>query len=56
VLFTSDEGLTTMVRPDPTFQRVAENPLGENCYSSPAISHGEIFIRGSQHLIAIGKK
>jgi outer membrane protein assembly factor BamB len=54
VLFTSDEGLTTTIRPGPKFQRVAENPLGENCYSSPAISHGTIFIRGNQHLVAIG--
>jgi outer membrane protein assembly factor BamB len=56
VLFTSDEGVTTTIRPGPTFQRLAENPLGENCYSSPAISHGAIFIRGAQHLIAIGAK
>ena len=34
---------------------VAENPLGEHCYSSPAISHGCIFIRGEKHLYCFGK-
>jgi hypothetical protein len=53
VHFTSDEGVTTIVRPGPAFQCVAENVLGEQCHSSPAISHGTIFIRGDKHLIAI---
>jgi hypothetical protein len=54
VHFTSDEGVTTIVRPGPEFQPVAENVLGEQCHASPAISHGTIFIRGDKHLIAIG--
>jgi hypothetical protein len=56
VHFLSDEGVTTIVRPGPEFQRVAENRLGEPCHSSPAISHATIFVRGDKHLIAIGSR
>jgi hypothetical protein len=35
---------------------LAENPLNDYVLSSPAISDGQIFIRTSQHLYAIGKK
>lgn len=54
VYFTSDEGNTKVVRPGPALDIVAENKLGEYCYASPAISHGQILFRGEQHLIAIG--
>ena len=33
---------------------VAKNPLGEECYASPAISHGNVFIRTLGHLYCIG--
>ena len=32
---------------------ISENPLGENSFASPAISQGQIFIRGENHLFAI---
>ena len=54
VYFTSDEGNTTVVRPGPSLDVVAENKLGEYCYASPAISGGQIFLRGEKHLHAIG--
>ena len=54
VHFLSDEGITKIIRPGPKFDVVAENPLGENCYGSPAISHGHIFIRSDKHLFSIG--
>ncbi len=56
VHFLSDEGVTTIVRPGPEFDPVAENPLGENCYASPAISHGRIYLRAEKHLYCIGKR
>ncbi len=55
VYFTSDEGHTTVVRPGAKLDIVAENDLGEYSYASPAISHGQIYFRGEQHLIAIGQ-
>jgi outer membrane protein assembly factor BamB len=56
VYFTSDEGNTTVIRPGPKKEVVAENKLGEYCYASPAISQGQIYFRGEKHLYAIGKK
>jgi outer membrane protein assembly factor BamB len=53
--FISDDGECTVVKPGATFEEVALNDLGEACYSSPAISHGKIYIRGEKHLFAIGR-
>ena len=50
----ADDGLMKIVRPGPKLELVAENPLGEHCYSSPAIAHGQIFVRGEKHLFCIG--
>ncbi len=50
----ADNGTTKVVRPGPQLDVVAENPLGEYCYASPAISDGQIFIRGEKHLYCIG--
>ncbi len=33
----------------------ANNPLGEECYASPAFMPGRIYIRGKEHLYCIGK-
>ena len=54
VHFLSDEGVTTVVRPGPEFDVVATNELGEECYASPAISQGQIYIRAEEHLYCIG--
>lgn len=55
VYFTDDDGVTKIVKPGDELNVVAENELGEECYSSPAISNGQIFIRGEKHLFCIGK-
>jgi outer membrane protein assembly factor BamB len=54
VYFLSDQGVTTIVRPGPKFAALSRNDLGEECYASPAISQGRIFIRGETHLYCIG--
>ena len=56
IYVTNEEGLTTVVAAGPKFEVLAENPLSDYVLSSPAISDGQIFIRTSQHLYAIGKK
>jgi outer membrane protein assembly factor BamB len=56
VYFLSDEGVTTVVAPGPQFRLVAKNELGEKCFASPAISQGQIFLRGDKHLFCIGAK
>jgi outer membrane protein assembly factor BamB len=55
VYFTADTGKTNVVRIGPEFDLVAENELGEHCDASPAISSGQIFIRGEKHLFCIGR-
>jgi hypothetical protein len=54
VYFLSDRGDTTVVRPGPTFDRVARNELGEDCFASPAISQRQLFLRSARHLWCIG--
>lgn len=56
VWFTDDDGVTKIVEPGPQLKVVAENPLGEPVYSSPAIAHGEAFLRGQMNLYCIGKR
>ena len=55
VYFLNDDGVMNVVRPGAEFARVARNELGEACFASPAISHGQLFIRGAKHLFCIGK-
>ena len=44
-----------MVKPEPDYHEIARNELGEKCFASPAISDGQIFIRGESSLFCIGK-
>ena len=55
VYFLSDQGVTTVVKPGPRFVLAARNDLGERCFASPAISDGQIFLRGDQSLFCIGR-
>ena len=54
VYLTADDGVTKLVRPGPKLEVVAENNLGQHCYSSPAIAAGCLFFRGEKHLLCIG--
>jgi outer membrane protein assembly factor BamB len=53
--FTADDGNTFIVKADKKFELIEKNPIGEDCYASPAFSKGQIFMRGSKHLFCIGK-
>ena len=53
---SENEGLTSVYRAGPRFELLAENPLEDYCLSSPAISEGQIFIRTTGHLWAIGQR
>jgi len=53
VYFLSDKGVMTVVRPGAELEVVARNELGENTYASPAISNGQMFLRGAKHLYCI---
>jgi outer membrane protein assembly factor BamB len=54
VYFTADDGVTAVVQPGPKLQVLHRNPLGEYTWASPAVSDGQIFIRGEHHLFAVG--
>ena len=55
VYFTVDDGTTYIIRPGKELDIIAENALGERVFASPAISQGKIYLKGDQHLYAIGK-
>jgi outer membrane protein assembly factor BamB len=53
---TNEDGVTTVLKAGPIFEVLAENDLNEYMLSSPAISDGRIFMRGTQFLYAIGNR
>jgi outer membrane protein assembly factor BamB len=53
---TNEDGLTSVVRAGPKFELLAENSFDDYTLSSPAISDGQIFIRTTGALWAIGKR
>jgi outer membrane protein assembly factor BamB len=56
VYFTSLQGVVSVVQAGRTFRLLARNNLGESVVASPALSDGQIFLRGSRHLYCIGPK
>ena len=54
--FINDQGQVNVIRPGAAFDRVAQYELGESCYASPALSDGQVFLRGFQHLFCIGQR
>ena len=52
----NEEGLTTVLKAGPRFEKLAENNLDDLCLSSPALSDGQIFLRTSKFLYCIGKR
>jgi outer membrane protein assembly factor BamB len=54
IYMTDDDGITYVLKAGSAFEEVSRNPLGEKCFSSPAISHGQIFVRTTGHLWCVG--
>lgn len=52
---TDDDGITYVLKGGPKFEVVARNPLGDECYASPAVAGGRMYIRTAQSLWCIGK-
>jgi outer membrane protein assembly factor BamB len=55
VYLINDAGEINVIKPGRTFERVARFDLGEQCYASPALSDGQVFLRGFQHLFCFGQ-
>jgi outer membrane protein assembly factor BamB len=53
--FPDDAGTTYVLRAGPKFEVVSRNRLDEECYASPAVAHGQLFIRTLHHLWCIGQ-
>ena len=49
-----DDGITHVLKADGKPDVLHKNKLDEECYASPAVSHGAIFIRGLHNLYCIG--
>jgi outer membrane protein assembly factor BamB len=56
VYLTDDAGITYVLKAGPTFELISQNPLGDKCFSSPAASRGQLFIRTNHALVSVGKK
>lgn len=54
--FTSEEGVTLVLRPGPKYDEVARNELEEPCLASMAVSHGHFYVRTEENLYSIGPK
>jgi outer membrane protein assembly factor BamB len=52
--FVDDSGTTFVLKASSQFDIVSRNELGEECYASPAVAHGQIFVRALHHLYCIG--
>jgi outer membrane protein assembly factor BamB len=51
---TDDDGITYVLKAGAAFELVSRNPLGDKCFSSPAVSRGRIFLRTSGYLWCVG--
>jgi outer membrane protein assembly factor BamB len=56
VYFLNDDGVACVLKAGPQPEVVARNELGEKTYASPAISGGQLFLRGFTHLYCIGRR
>ena len=56
LFLTSEDGVTSVVKAGTGFELLAENALDEFTVSSPAAASGQLFLRTSGHLYAIGTK
>jgi outer membrane protein assembly factor BamB len=53
VFCLADDGQTFVVQAGRKFKLLGKNPVGEMCWSSPAIAGGALFLRGVDHLYCI---
>ncbi|MBP6704678.1 MAG: PQQ-binding-like beta-propeller repeat protein [Vicinamibacteria bacterium] len=53
---TNEDGVTSVAKAGPAFEILAENALEDYSLSSPALSDGQIFLRTTGALWAIGKR
>jgi outer membrane protein assembly factor BamB len=52
--FVDDDGQTFVLQAGKQFRLLAKNALGDECYASPAVAHGQLYIRTLHDLYCIG--
>lgn len=55
IYITDDEGVTFVFKAGAKYELLARNEFGEACFSSPAVSRGQMFFRTTGHLWCVGK-
>jgi outer membrane protein assembly factor BamB len=56
VVFINDFGVMRVVKPGNAYSLVAESELGEKVFASPALSEGQMFVRGDKTLQCLGER
>ena len=56
IYITNEGGLTSVFKAGPEFELIAENDMNDYVLSSIAISEGQIFLRTTSYLYAIGER
>ena len=56
ILSINENGDAVWFKAGPEYEVLATNELGEPVYATPAVAHGRLYVRGAQHLYAIGSE
>lgn len=56
LFFTNDQGQTFVLKAGPEFELLHVNELGERVLASPALVDGVWYVRGADHLWALGRR
>jgi len=56
VYFINDFGILRVVKPEDKYTLVAESEIGEKVFASPAMSEGQLFVRGDKSLFCYGER
>lgn len=56
VLFINDKGDARFIRPGEQYELLAEGSFGEKVFASPALSDGQIFVRGDKSITCLGER
>ena len=56
VFVVSEQGVVTVLEAGPELNVLAVNRLGEECYATPALAEGRVFVRTAEALYAFGNR
>jgi outer membrane protein assembly factor BamB len=56
LFLASEDGKVSVVRAGKEWELLTLNDLGENCYGTPALSEGRIYVRTAEALYCFGKR